>query len=179
MNKLKTVLCAVIITSRNTSSLLAEGKYPSEIFGVTEKTAAESADWKDLTPQLEITFRTLESGRQFKNWYNLLGYKKYSELTDKERQSNKFESRGDAGYAVDKKTGKRVVSAENTEKAMNILNTLAFNAGCDEGAEISEDDLVARHVGIQIGANEQGSMRVKSTYMLADVKAKVIADKEA
>lgn len=163
------IMLSIAIVAKQTSNLLTEGRHACEIVAVAPTEAAESAEWKDRTPQLKATFRD-EQGFQFSAWYNLLGYERYADLNKKDQQSGKFISVGEEGYAVVKATKKRVTSPENTEKAMSILEGLAFNSGIGAGEEITEVDLVGRRVGIIIAPNNNGQNRVKGTFMLPEVK---------
>lgn len=170
------IMLAIAITSKQTTNLLPEGRHACEIVAVAPTEAAESVSWKDRTPQLKVTFRD-NQGFQFSAWYNLLGYERYADLTKKDQQSGKFESVSEEGYAVVKSTKKRVSSPENTEKAMSILEGLAFNSGIGAGEEITEADLVGRNVGIIIAPNNGGQNRVKGTFMLPETKEAMAAVK--
>jgi hypothetical protein len=166
---------------------MVEGKYSTEIFSAEEVTASESNEWTDLTQQLRIGFRNLETGAKMSHWYNLNSFVRYNDLTDKQKQSGKFESRGEEGYAVDKKSGKRLIvppskdpinAPSGTDKCMNILNTLAYNAGLPQGDSFTESDLIGQKVGIVVKNNNRGNARVVGTYMLPEVK-EAVAEQEA
>lgn len=179
-------------TVRNSNNFLAEGKHVVMIEKIVPAQPKESKDWNDRTPQIAITFKGAK-GVQFTNWYNLLGYKKYEDLTLAEQQSGKYEARGDSGYAVVKTTGERVVSAifmvgkkateantvaafkklndaghelidGNSAKAMNIIANLGYACGLEADESASVEDLHGKTCGITIGPNTQGKNKVKGSF---------------
>lgn len=162
-------LIAVMVIAKASNAGLAVGDHVVTIESITAKESKEKDDWKDQTPQLEITFVTA-SGGKMKHWYNLVGFTKYEDLTDAQKKSKKFRAAGDEGYAVTIATGKRVISDENTEKALAIIGALALHSGISKDAEVDTDELVGRTVGITVFKNEQGNARVKNTFMPAEVK---------
>ncbi len=153
----------ITLVARNTNNFLQEGKHIVSIKSVTPAEPQGEAEWKDKTPQLKVTF-IAKNGSSFSNWYNLKGFKLFSELTLKEQQSGKFSSVGDNGYAVVTKTSMRVEDPAKSESAQNILCKLAFDAGVAEGGSFTEADLVGKTVGITIGGNERGNDRVKGSF---------------
>lgn len=151
-------------TVKNSNTFLPEGKHIVSVHSISPDQPKESADWKDRTPQLKVTFKEPKSGFQFSNWYNTKGYTKFEDLTTKQQQSGKYEARGDQGYAVEIKTGMRVVSEENTEKAINIIANLGYACGFDADKQISVEDLHGKTCGITIGPNDRMNNRVKGTF---------------
>ena len=186
------MIMAIALVARNTSNFLSEGKHIVTIKAVAPALPQGEAAWSDKTPQLKVTFAKLS--QMFSNWYNTLGYKKFSELTQKEQQSGKFEAVGEDGYAMLKSNKTRVIDAVfevngkrveaptrakydelmaaghplvggRTLDALNIISKLAFDSGVSEGENFTEGDLIGRTVGITIGDNERSNSRVKGTFM--------------
>lgn len=158
-----------MFTAKNAvSKFLGAGTHLVSITEVVMDEAKGDGSHKDLTPQLRIVF-TGEGGRKFTAWYNLKGYKKYDELTEAQKKSNKFAADNN-GYAIDVKSRIRVENPENTAAAQSIVGRIGVECGIEEGDEFSPEDLVGKELGIKIEANEQGNLRVRYTMPASKVE---------
>jgi hypothetical protein len=172
---------------------LDEGDHVVTLDSVAFIEKAPSTDeYTDPTPQLEIVCKDTVTGRKMKYWPNLVGYKRFDELTEEDTNSidpkalnikaiewkaMKFEDRKNAaftsserdGYAVSAVTGTRVLDAKRTEDAQAILGKAALHTGAaEEGQVINSieeimDMLSGATVGIHVSPNAQGKMRVEYT----------------
>lgn len=140
------------ISKKRKSFLVEDGQHVAMIIGAVE-TESSSPEFKEGTPQIEVDFE-LKDGRKIKAWYNLRGYKK-----------------DEGGDYITDKNGSRIVDEENTAKAQEIFSGLAADAGVEEGAEFTLEDLVGLEIGINVETNERGNKRV--TYTLASDKVEV------
>lgn len=157
-------------TARNTvSKFLGAGTHLVTISEVIMDEAKGDGSHKDLTPQLKVTFVNSDD-RKFTSWYNLKGFRKYDDLSEKEKKSNKFKADNN-GYAIDVKTLIRLENAENTEAAQSIVGRIAVDCGIEEGEEFESSDLVGKELGIVIAENEQGNLRIKYTMPASKVLA--------
>lgn len=160
------------LTSKESNALLPEGRHIVSVKSMVSETAKASEFYTDVTPQLKITFVDA-AGKQFSNWYNLVGFKRFvatkdgqDALTDAEVKSGKYESAGPEGYAIHKtgpNKGKRVRSTENTEQALDKLNRLGYACGVEAGAEFDVDDLIGQTCGIEI-KNDGQKNKVNSAF---------------
>lgn len=123
----------------------------------------------DPTPQLEVVFRNSEG--QFTEWFNLLGYRRYADLTDAEKKSGKYISKGD--FAVVKATGKRVVDPDKTATARSIVAKLGGACGFEPGTEFGPNDLVGAELTIIVGPSQDrpDQLRLKAVKPLEDALA--------
>lgn len=137
----------------NMKDLLGDGAHLCKITAVSETASKESEDYKDRTPQIEVSFETPKGF--IRHWFNLAGYKK-----------------GDDGkYIVDKKTKIRVIDEENTAAARAIFERLGLHAGIDEGSDFGLEDLINLEVGIFVKTDENGKPRVARTMYPEKVTA--------
>ncbi len=151
-------------------AILPEGDHLVTIESVSHTEAAASDLWNDRTPQLAVKFKNDDG--VFTNWFNKRGYKTFDELNAKEQASGAYEPRGDAGYAVNIKTGIRVPSAERTASAMSIIGQLGVNTlGISEGEAFKGADLVGQECGIHVTKNDRGKLRVQYTMSAEKVSA--------
>lgn len=107
--------------------------------------------WKDATPQLAITVVAAEEGKSggLTHRLNGLGYLKYSELNDKQRESGQFEDIG--GYACQlNEDGDivRTMSEQHTKQCKNIINQFAASLGAREGENLG--DVLTRAIAEQV-----------------------------
>lgn len=172
------IMMGIMVTAKNNvSKLLGIGEHAVTIESMEPTEAAPSADYVDKTPQLKVVFKA-EDGRQFTTWFNLKGYRSFDKLSAAEQKSGKYIN-SDGGFAVDKKTRKRIEDADNTAAAMSILGKLAADCGTPEGEEIELESLVGEQVGIHISLNNRNKPRVQYTLPVGDVKATVAEETEA
>lgn len=170
------ILDVVFKSVERVSNLLGLGNHAVTIESI-EPTVAKSDDWSDLTPQLAIKFKA-EDGKSFTGYYNMAGFKRYEELTDKEQKSGKFDVAGEEGYAVDAKTKERVRDEDRTEQSMSIIGNVACDAGIEAGKEFGLADLQGTELGIYIENNDRDNPRIKYTMPLDKLpkKAAVAAE---
>jgi hypothetical protein len=104
----------------------------------TEKTNEKG--WDDATPQLAITVVAAEDGKSggLSHRFNGMGFVKYDELTDKQKQSDKYMNVD--GYACEKKGDQvvRILDPERTKSCKNILMQFANAAGCEPGVSLAD-----------------------------------------
>ena len=137
--------------------------------------------WADATPGIKVEFRR-DDNALHTEWYHLKGYKKFSELTEKQQASNKFESRssatGSEGYAVNIATGERVEDTDRTDKCLDKLRELAGVAGYEEGTDFDVSDLEGKAVEITLHANSQGKTRVHYVNKIKVVTTEEVEETE-
>lgn len=182
MKKVGAIILALSFVAKNAvSKLLGIGEHATRISGLVETEASQKEDYRDRTPQLEVTFED-ENGRSIKAWMNLKGFKTFQKknetdqegldcLTAEERKSAKFIEASD-GYAVDAKTGMRIESPRKTESAQSIIAKLGVDVGIPEGEEFGPEDLLEKLVGIHVELSPSGQYRVKYTMPVAQVGKK-------
>lgn len=171
MKKISAIVLGIVFIAKNTvSKFLGAGTHLVTIDEVIMDEAKGDGSHKDLTPQLKITFRG-DNDRKFTAWYNLKGYRKYDELSEKEKKSNKFKA-DNSGYAIDAKSLIRLENVENTKAAQSIVGRVALDCGFDENVEFEAEDLAGKELGIVIAENEQGNLRIKFTMPASKVEAK-------
>ena len=156
-------------TEKVSSKVLEAGEHKVKVISMTETTdqradinsAIDEAKegWKDATPQIAIVFGSTSGAGVFTHRYNLKGFKRFSEMSEKEQKLCNVA--GDAEYAVSKKTGMRIEDAARTAKAWESVDRLAANAGLPVGTELQE--AIGREVIIMIGENDNGRLIVKYT----------------
>lgn len=144
----------------NSGALLGQGTHNCIITEVVES-LPQSGEFEDPTPQLKTVFKCITTGKIFSEWYNTRGYVRFKELSEVDKNSNRFTAKD--GYAIDKTTGHRLIDSKRTEQALGIINKLGADAGIPLKTEFTEDDLIGRQVAIVIGPDERMNLRVKST----------------
>lgn len=97
--------------------------------------------WKDATPQLAITVVAAEKGKSggLTHRLNGLGYTKWNQLSDAQKESGDYEEQG--GYACALNEDGilvREVSPEATKACNNILNQFAAAIGAKEGESLGD-----------------------------------------
>ena len=107
--------------------------------------------WSDRTPQLAITVVAAEEGKSggMTHRLNGLGYVKFSELSDEQKESGEYEDMN--GYACSaNEDGEivRTVSEQHTKQCRNILNQFAAAIGAREGENFG--DAVTRAIASQV-----------------------------
>lgn len=137
----------------NMKDLLTDGAHVCKIKAVSETASKESEDYKDRTPQIEVSFETKNGF--IRHWYNLKGFKKNADGT----------------YVIDKKTGMRVKDSENTAAALAIFERLGLHAGIAEGQDFGLEDLINQEVGIFVKTDENGKSRVTRSMPAEKVTA--------
>ena len=161
------------------ANMLPEGRHEvivSTIYKINDRTSfkgkvktqdeldAKNIDWSDSAEQLGVTF-SKPGGGVASARFNLVGYKRFDELTDTE---GFFQSGYEEPYAIDAKTNERVIDPERSAKAQNILNEL-FD-GChikNEEGDFEQlplgsdvDDLVGCHLSIVVVPKQYGGKDV-------------------
>ena len=106
--------------------------------------------WKDRTPQLAITVVAAEEGKSggMTHRLNGLGYVKYNDLSDAQKESGEYEDIG--GYACSaNEDGQlvREISPEHTKQCKNILNQFAASIGAQAGDSLG--DVLTRAIANQ------------------------------
>jgi len=156
--------------SKFSGNLLGAGQHLVTIESVQNVEAAANELFNDRTPQLAVKFKN-DSGT-FTNWYNLVGYKKFDELSPKDQASGAYEPRGENSYATNVKTGTRVHSAERTAAALSRVGQLGTDAlNLAEGEDFNGSDLIGAEVGINIEKNDRSKLRVTFTMPADEVEA--------
>jgi len=149
-----------IRVENNVSSLLQEGNHVVTIKGYKETASKANAGYNDVTEQIAVSLENA-AGKFITMWLNTKGYKRFSQLTEKEVASGKFGNSSDDesvdGYAVDKKTGCRIEDEEKTASALSIIGKLAQDAGMAIGLELSLDELMDELVGREVGIAVKGN----------------------
>jgi len=98
-------------------------------------------EWANATPQLAITVVAAEDGKNggLTHRFNGCGYRKYSELSEKELKSGKYENI--SGYACYKDDDGDLVREEDairTKSCENIVNQFAAALHIKEGADLMD-----------------------------------------
>ncbi len=123
-----------ITAKKNGKELLGNGQHLVTIKSVAHALAKANDDYTDQTPQIEVSFEN--KGGFIRHWFNLKGYKKNPDT---------------GAYEVDPKSGARIEDAENSAKAIAILERLAFHAGFPEETEVDiMADLIDMEIGIEV-----------------------------
>lgn len=152
---------------------------------------SDNGAWNDKWKKLEIKFAN-ENGSIIGN-YSLEGFTTFDELDakDKKNYTSMSSSFGSEGYAVDKKTGCRLIDKAKTEKAMEILGRLVGDAGL-VGEEFDDvDELIAalenKEIGVVVrhakkqsndGSKTSDYMEVAYTKKADNVKTSTIEENE-
>lgn len=174
MKKINAIVLALVFTAKNSvSKFLGAGTHLVSITEAVTDEAKGDDTHKDRTPQLKVTFMDRQQ-RIFSAWYNLKGYKKYDELTAKEKQSGKFGTSSN-GFAIDAKTKVRIENKDNTAAAMSIIGRLGVDCGIEEGVDFEPEDLVGKELGIKIEPNDQNNLRIKYGMLASKVE---VADEQ-
>lgn len=164
-----TNLKALVLISANSGALLGVGSHRVKIVEISPSTPKGTA-FKDPTPQLKIVFKDLVTGKQFTEWYNIVGYRRFNELDKKDQQSGLFTS--NQGYAVHMETGMRVEDLARTESAQSILNKVGHDAGIAAGVSFEPKDLMDRELIITVGESNDAAynnLRIKGTRPVSAV----------
>lgn len=161
------------------SKLLGIGEHVVTVTEVSEKQSAANPEYADRTPQLQVVFKT-EDGKQTTGWYNMLGYKRFSELSEEDQVSGAYSASTEQGYAIDNKSNERVTSEENTNAALSILGKLGDDCGLATGETISLEQfsktIFGCQVGISIAANNRNQTRVQFSMRPDQVEAPAVAE---
>ena len=128
--------------------------------------------WKDATLQIAIKFGSTEGKGVFTHRYSIAGFKRFSELTEKEQKL--CDVAGEQEYAVSKKTGMRIIDQERVNKAWESIDKLCANSGLPAGSEVAE--LAGREVAIMIGENDHGRLVVKYSRKVSTAVAEEVED---
>jgi hypothetical protein len=158
---------------REGAELLPKGRHQVTVHSISDA-VAESENWTDPTEQVKIVYKEKDGNRYISDWLNLKGFKRMTDLTDKEKSSGKFEARssetGDEEYAVNKKTGARVEDPERTEKCLSIFGEIMTSCGVEDGEERDFYSLVGSELYIDV--DTKGSrVIVKRTRSVEEVEA--------
>jgi hypothetical protein len=160
-----------IKVENNVSALLNEGDHVVTIKGYKETVAKTGAE------QIAIDMQDAK-GKFITLWLNTTGFKRYSELTEKELASGKFENSSIDpdidGFAIDKKTGQRIEDEERTASALSIIGKLAKDAGLPDGMEASLEEVLQACVGREVGIHVEavnGKAKVRYTQFAERVRA--------
>ena len=98
--------------------------------------------WQNLHPQLALTMVSAEEGKPgaITHRMNGKGWKKYSQLTEEEKASGKYDKAGDWAITADE-NGKtvRIEDPEKTKICENMLAQALTAMGCDVGGDIEEE----------------------------------------
>lgn len=147
-------------SKRIANQLLSPGKYIAKIKEVGF-TLAKSEGYKDRTQQIEVLFEVDGHGqtnKYIKEWYNIQAYKRYSELSDSEIESEDYGFQDD--FVINKSNGCRVQDESKTAYVRNYFCSLGYASGIDEGTEFEIEDLLGRELEIVVGMNEIGRLGV-------------------
>ncbi len=176
MNKPNTGSSIFRVAASAGNSILAAGRHIVQIMSITPDAAIadqEVVPWKDDTPQAKVLFKNKDG--IFTEWLNLKAFKRFSELSAKDKASGKYvgvthpEFPGEE-YAMNKKTGHRVEDPERTATCMGIIGQLANAAGFEVDEEVTEDDLQGKTVGIVVKENANGKLRARSFFRVNPAK---------
>lgn len=131
---------------------------PGEHLGVIEKVELvyspekDVSLWSDPTPQ--VRKRVVNAKGEVINSYdNLGGFMKFTDLSQADRESRKYQARGKEGYAVNRETNMRVLSEEKEAQALEIFGRVAADImqtphGQDVEGEL--EDLVGKSVVVTV-----------------------------
>lgn len=125
-------------------------------------------EWETPTPLVMVTFA--DGSRAIVHRYHILGYKKYEDLTAKQKESGDYEP-SEEGYAL--KDGDRIVDEDNTAAAQRILSQVFSAVGLKAGSTLDDlDNLVkAREAECRITVEEAETPDGKKYLEVKSVKA--------
>jgi len=122
--------------------------------------------FSDPTPRLAVNLAN--KAGQITQWFNLKGYKTFEDLSETNKESGKFISLGENGYAVNKATGARVEDKKKTADCGEILGKLAFDAGIAEDDEAEIEDLVGTSIIVAVRLDSKDEVEVHYTARIKE-----------
>lgn len=145
---------------------LAKGRYPATIdqIGLVSTGGIDPQTKERIynaSEQVKCVFTT-PSGKQT-HFFNTVGYTRQNELSEDLLESGDYEARGDAGYAVNKETGERVVHEGRTGQARTILGKFLGRVAKANGIKADKDGNVAlanlqgAEIGIVVGPRKDNA----------------------
>lgn len=127
-------------------------------------------EWKTPTPLVALTFAD-EKGSVVMERYHLMGYKRYAELTPKQKESGKYTASERDGFAL--KDGDRIEDPTKTEACIEILSRVFTAIGLPEDSDL--DDLQkmidARTGQLQIEVAQNDPEDIKKGVYVKKVRA--------
>lgn len=147
-------------------TMLPAGFHQVVIKSIEVTPERESEEGYIMDSQTCITYKS--GNGVIKHWYNNARFKRYVDLSDADKKSKKYIAAGSEGYAVDKKTKRRLID-ENDTSCESIYANLAYACGIEEGEDIDIMDLVDSELVIEV-ANRAKGVEVKRTIHLDDYK---------
>lgn len=166
------ILLAITILSaarQFAGKLLGEGEHKVTITSIAESLSKPSSAWKDQTPQIEVQFKDA-MGHMITHWFNQKGYQQKKDFENGVAPKGiEFRSseNGNEEYAVDTKTGLRLVSESRTADCLRILGEFANDCGIPTGEEGSVE---GKEVGVGVRKNARDNYEVYYTKPASKVK---------
>lgn len=126
-----------------------------------------SHEWTKPTPQVIVFFKN-DSGNAIMRRYNMLGYDKRDDLTDKQWQSGKYTISED-GFVL--KAGERIVNKEKTAACHRILSELFAAVGLPAGSGLNDlTDIVSDKPKVLITVEEGETTNGNKSFEVTKVK---------
>lgn len=186
-NGLNALLGGMMLPEASQANVLPEGSHKVIVESmIPQSDLSKNADWDDETISFKTRFRCKDGGdfdgHIFTEYIKPLAFKRWDDLTEKEKSSGKYregvdQKFGGKVYAVVVKTNKRVpdavekngkiVAGEHTMNAMQIISNLAKSADLDP-TKLTVDQLrteiVGKEIGIVIKQTDTGKLEAKTFY---------------
>jgi len=147
------------------STFIPEGVHEVEIISIKERVSKANPEFADITPLLEIKFKTSDNKTASK-WQGLKGYCTFDELPTEKLISGNYEPRGDKGFAVEISTKKRVENVLKTNYLISRISQLGFICGIPKNEMFTLNDLIGKKIQIVVGIDMMNRLTVTDTLPL-------------
>lgn len=186
-NGLNELLGGMMLPEASQANVLPEGSHTVVVESmVPQSDLSKNADWNDETISFKTRLRCKVEGDLkdyiFTEYIKPLAFKRWDDLTEKERASGKYRQGEDTKfgghvYAVLVRTNcripdavekdGRIVAGEHTKNALQIISNLAKSADLDP-TKLTIDQLrtqiIGREVGVVIKQTSTGKLEAKTFY---------------